>query len=203
MHITWFPLTISPPPKWFGENKGYHRWWIRKMSCLLGGPPNNYGKRLLSQLVGSRSALDYCGNCAATTAFSKRAFAAQRVKATQVLNNFICWTTRKKNLLVCIERKFLHDCQMQKKGELHNVFPCMPFAHCQKRKIRFSFWFQRICFSVTITNKAFLLLSPPFFAVDCHRQVSWIQEEKRPSLALKIEALCHRHEKKTFVQMHV
>ena len=96
MHITWFPLTISPPPKWLGENKGYHRWWIRKMSCLLGGPPNNYGKRLLSQLVGSRSALDYCGNCAATTAFSKRAFAAQRVKATQVLNNFICWTTRKK-----------------------------------------------------------------------------------------------------------
>ena len=55
--------------------------------------PNNYGKRL-SQLVG-RSALDYyyCGNCALLLfpllrrppAFSKRAFAAQRLKANPSL----------------------------------------------------------------------------------------------------------------------
>ena len=112
----------------------------------------------------------------------------------------------KKIFLSALRENSYMTVKCKKRGELHNVFPqscCMPFAHCQKRKIRFSFWFQRICFSVTITNKAFLLLSPPFFAVDCHRQVSWIQEEKRPSLALKIEALCHRHEKKTFVQMHV
>ena len=151
MHITWFPFTISPQPKWLVENKGYHRWLIRKMSCLLGGPPNNYGKRLLSQLVGSRSALDYCGNCAATTAFSKRAFAAQRVKATQVLNNFICWTTRKKNLLVCIERKFLHDCQMQKKGG-----NCIMYSHA-------------ICPLPEKENQIFFLISKDLFFRDNHQ----------------------------------
>lgn len=156
--------------------------------------PNNYGKRL-SQLVG-RSALDYyCGNCALQApppAFSKRAFAAQRLKATQVLNNFIVdlFFPKKSSCLHWLSWLLLYSCmpKMREKGiAFRSCCYCSARASSKEKSdflfLSFSLLISHSVFQiVTITNKA-LFTASLLFACVLKSVISWIEEkEKRASL---------------------
>ena len=162
------------------------------MICLLGGPQTTMGRGFHSWWAGARlttttaAIARYC--CfhyyVVHQHFPNGPLQRKGWRPTQVLNNFHCrHCPKKRSFLVCIYTTVL----CPKKGRERNCIFSSARASHQKKNLTFSFslffWFQML-FSKSWQSpiKPFLLLPLFVLAEKCHRQVSWILEEKRASL---------------------
>ena len=156
------------------------------MICLLGGPQTTMGRGFHSWWAGARlttttaAIARYCCTTSSTSIFQTGLCSAKAEGQPKSWIISIVDIVPKKEVFLSA---FILQFYAQKRGEKGTAF----FSSHQKKNLIFSFslffWFQML-FSKSWQSpiKPFLLLPLFVLAEKCHRQVSWILEEKRASL---------------------
>ena len=160
------------------------------MICLLGGPQTTMGRGFHSWWAGARlttttaAIARYCCTTSSTSIFQTGLCSAKAEGQPKSWIISIVDIVPKKEVFLSA---FILQFYAQKRGEKGTAFFSSARASHQKKNQIFSFslffWFQML-FSKSWQSpiKPFLLLPLFVRAEKCHRQVSWILEEKRASL---------------------